>query len=276
MKNNVSNNNIKKEKKINKKIIGIAILFILIGVIYICYNLFSYQYKIIYEDYTIYKTRYDNIYVYYDGPATCITDPCPNIKWKVKLKYNDSNMAIVNSFINTITIKNNKHKSNTIEISPENLNDEENIIMQSIISNNESLLDENKSVVESNKYIIVTDTRWMTMRDDGGSHDNIYYEIDIEKKEVVKIGEYYHANITSGTPTTEKSIFYSITLNDELLKETKDLIDEITKKEDIDIDKNYNFYTIKSSNEEKDIYNRDTINDIKILLNKYDDYSKKQ
>ena len=45
-----------------------------------------------------------------------------------------------------------------------------------------------------NKYLVRTDTRFYTMRDDGGSHDDIYYGIDIEKRNVTKYYEFINSS----------------------------------------------------------------------------------
>ena len=58
-----------------------------------------------------------------------------------------------------------------------------------------------------NKYIIQTDMKWLTMHNDGGSHTNIYYEVDFNKNIVVKKEEVYKANL-GGTPETNKSTIY--------------------------------------------------------------------
>ena len=43
----------------------------------------------------------------------------------------------------------------------------------------------------SSKYVITTDMKLLTMRDDGGTHYNIYYEIDLQKSTVKKCEDYY-------------------------------------------------------------------------------------
>ena len=48
----------------------------------------------------------------------------------------------------------------------------------------------------TNKYKVTTDTRFLTMRDDGGSHENIYYGIDLENRQVIKYSEYIDANMS--------------------------------------------------------------------------------
>ena len=124
----------------------------------------------------------------------------------------------------------------------------------------------------SGKYTIITDMRWITMQNDGGSHNSIYYEIDLDNKIITKIEEAYRANL-GGTPTTKKSALYTKKINDSLVNETKELIEEIINKEDINNSNNYHSFTIKSSNINKDIYNLDTIKIINNLLTKFDNYN---
>ena len=42
-----------------------------------------------------------------------------------------------------------------------------------------------------NKYIVTTDTKYKTVRDDGGSHTNIYYQIDLDNNSVIKCEDVY-------------------------------------------------------------------------------------
>ena len=119
--------------------------------------------------------------------------------------------------------------------------------------NQSDLTDYEFDMNSNNKFVITTDMRWKTMRNDGGSNDSIYYQIDLENKVVVKIEEDYYANL-GGTPRTEKSILYTKKLSDELAEETEKIIDDIIDKEDINDENNYYFFTIESLNYKKDIY----------------------
>ncbi len=121
-----------------------------------------------------------------------------------------------------------------------------------------------------NKYEVITDMRYLTMLDDGGSNTNVYYEIDLDNKIISKIQEVFHANLM-GTPSTDKKNIYTIKINNSIKKEIDNLLDEVKTKEDINDTNNYNFFTIKSLNFEKNIYNEKTIEKIKKLLKKVDD-----
>lgn len=42
-----------------------------------------------------------------------------------------------------------------------------------------------------NKYILTTNMKWLTMRNDGGSHDDVYYQIDLNTNIVKKCEDVY-------------------------------------------------------------------------------------
>lgn len=121
----------------------------------------------------------------------------------------------------------------------------------------------------NDKYEIITDLKSRTTLDDGGSYDSIYYQIDLDAKVVVKIEEDYDANL-GGTPVLEKNTLYTKIIDDDIYRETRDLIEEIIDKEDTNEEENYNFFTILTLDYEKEIYNSSTISDINDLLNKFD------
>lgn len=122
-----------------------------------------------------------------------------------------------------------------------------------------------------NKYIVTTDMKWYTMQNDGGSHTNQYYQIDLDNNKVRKIQEAYKANL-GGTPSTTYSLEYEKTIDSTNNNEIKNILDDILTKEDIKEDNN-TFYSIETLNNSKNIYNLDTINQIKDLLNKIDNLS---
>lgn len=115
-------------------------------------------------------------------------------------------------------------------------------------------------------YTIITNSRWLTMLNDGGSHTNIYYEIDLENQNVNKVTESYHANL-GGEPKTNKSSD-SFKIDRKLKKELQETLDDIFQKKDINENNNYDFYVLKKDDEEKEIYNEDTINTLEELIAK--------
>ena len=58
----------------------------------------------------------------------------------------------------------------------------------------------------NNKYKIITDLKFKTTLNDGGSYDSVYYQIDLDSKVVVKIEEDCNANL-GGTPCFGEEYF---------------------------------------------------------------------
>lgn len=116
-----------------------------------------------------------------------------------------------------------------------------------------------------NKYRIETDMQWITMQNDGGSHTNIYYNIDLDNNVISKISEEYQANL-GGNPKTTINEIYSKELDFKLQKNLKSLLAEVMEKEDVNENKNYNFFTITTLNTEKIIYDLNTIEKISNIL----------
>lgn len=116
-----------------------------------------------------------------------------------------------------------------------------------------------------NKYKIETAMKWKTMQNDGGSHTNIYYNVDFENNVISKIVEDYQANL-GGKTKHEVSEIYNKKLDFELQKDLKLLLVELMEKEDINENKNYNFVTIYNLNNEKIIYNLNSIEKINEVL----------
>ena len=75
-----------------------------------------------------------------------------------------------------------------------------------------------------NKYLVRTDTRFYTMRDDGGSHDDIYYGIDIEKRNVTKYYEFINRNLSSIFHINTRRIEFSKNLTENDVIELKELL----------------------------------------------------
>ena len=107
--------------------------------------------------------------------------------------------------------------------------------------------------------------QWLTMQNDGGSHTNIYYDIDLENNIISKIEEDYHANL-GGTPKITVNKIYEKEIDFKIQKELKSLLDEIMEKEDTNESKNYNYYIVTTVDTEKNIYNINTIQKIKNIL----------
>ena len=143
----------------------------------------------------------------------------------------------------------------------------------SITKDDDTSIDVNNYVFKldsKNKYTITTDLRWKTMQNDGGSHSSIYYQIDLDNNIISKVQEDYHANL-GGTHSQQKNVIYIKKIDTNIQSEVKSLLNEIITKEDINETHNYNFFTIKSLDAEKYIYNVNTIESINSLWEKIDE-----
>lgn len=121
----------------------------------------------------------------------------------------------------------------------------------------------------SNKYTIITNSRWLTMQNDGGSNTNIYYEIDFKNKIVNKITENYKANLGKN-PKTIISNDYTKEIDNNTSKNLKETIYKLIKNKDINNDNNYDCYEIKWDNNKKNICNINNINKLEKILKKID------
>jgi len=120
-----------------------------------------------------------------------------------------------------------------------------------------------------NKYIIVTDYRFITMLNDGGSHTNVYYEIDLKSGIVKKLEDHY---IGFQEYEYQGKEIYKKTLKGNIIKKLRKLLEELIKKEDNNDTNNYNPYVIKYDDKEKEIYNKDSINLLRDKLKEIDEY----
>jgi hypothetical protein len=115
-----------------------------------------------------------------------------------------------------------------------------------------------------NKYVIETDLKCNTMMNDGGSHTNLYYNIDLDKNIVQKVREKYRANL-GGTPSTTTEILYSVSINRSIKYKLKEFLEgNIVAGRPSSA--NYNFYTIISIDGVIEIYDLDTIEEIDDIL----------
>ena len=118
-------------------------------------------------------------------------------------------------------------------------------------------------------YKIQTDTRWLTMQNDGGSHTDVYYCFDLDKQLVIKVSESYHANLGS-TPKTTTKVIYEKNLDHDFSESLKMFWEDLIVLQDIRDENNYNCFSINKSGLAKDIFNTSTIDTIKEMLNKID------
>lgn len=120
-----------------------------------------------------------------------------------------------------------------------------------------------------NMYEVHTDTKWLTMQNDGGSHTDTYYCFDLNNRLVVKVNESYKANL-GGTPETTTEVVYEKTLDFVFVETLSPFFEHFLSLEDVSDENNYNAITIRKADVEKDIFNTSMIDEIKEMLNKID------
>lgn len=140
-----------------------------------------------------------------------------------------------------------------------------------------------------NKYLVITNTRFATMRNDGGSHENIYYGIDLEKGEITKYQQSVNVYMELGFTTDITKIVFHKSLEENDVKELKTLLNDIYseanhEEENIEEDSlenvteeitpkeflpKYQFYTVSNmSYGEIDVYNEKFIQDFLNIVEK--------
>ncbi len=138
-------------------------------------------------------------------------------------------------------------------------------IKPSKVSSNEEF-----TLNSANKYIVITNTKYLTMQNDGGSHTNIFYEIDLDTNNITKIKENYQANLGATLDSVITKV-YTKNIDAELSNEVKKILNEALTKEDINEPENYNFLIIETLNNKKEIYSLETISNINKLFSKIDE-----
>ena len=141
----------------------------------------------------------------------------------------------------------------------------------------------------ANKYLVITNTRFATMRNDGGSHENIYYGIDLEKGEVTKYQQSVNVYLELDFTTDITKIVFHKSLEENDVEELRTLLNDIYsetnhKEEDTEEEtlKNateeitpkeflpkYQFYTVSNmSYGEIDVYNEEFIQNFLNIVEK--------
>lgn len=105
-------------------------------------------------------------------------------------------------------------------------------------------------------FKIITDVKFRTLQNDGGSHINIYYLVNLKKNKIVKYEDKYVG--LKGYEYKDK-IVYEKYIDDTINTKLQDTILDLTTKKDINKKNNYNYYTIEDGNNEKIIYSDESI-----------------
>ncbi len=96
------------------------------------------------------------------------------------------------------------------------------------------------------------------MQDDGGSHTNIYYQIDVDNSQVIKCEDKY---VGFKGYEYEGKILYKKTLNETELKDLTILINNMIEKKDEEKDFSINNYELSTIDYEKIIVSDESLID---------------
>ena len=126
----------------------------------------------------------------------------------------------------------------------------------------EGNIDSYEFILDNNdKYLVTTDTKYMTMQNDGGSHINVYYEIDLKNN----VSNKYEDNYKGFQVYIYKhKLISSKKLNNIDVTKLKELFNNIVENRNNNNDDtlNYNYYTISTIDYENlKIYNQTIIDD---------------
>ena len=138
------------------------------------------------------------------------------------------------------------------------------IIVLTLINKNK-YIQSNFVLDNENKYIVTTNTKWMSMQNDGGSHTNIYYQIDLNEKSIIKCEDKY---VGFKGHEYKGKIIFSKKINDIEKNELETILNDaiknnIYKEENM----NFNYYIVSSfNNEDVKIYDTDSIEKIESLI----------
>ncbi len=116
---------------------------------------------------------------------------------------------------------------------------------------------EDEFVLDSDKrFIITTDSKYNTMQNDGGSHINIYYQVDLEEKVAYKLQDKY---VGFKGYEYKGHLMNKKELSDEDVLEIEELVDKMIKdKDQVPEEETYKFYTLETKDyEEIKITNKD-------------------
>ena len=112
-------------------------------------------------------------------------------------------------------------------------------------------------------YKIITDTRFITLHNDGGSHVNVYYIVDFNNNMIAKYEDKYVG--FEGYKYKDKLVSEKGIEETEATK-FKKILEELIVKDDINNTNNYNFYTIENGDDKNNIHNEESIELLKDII----------
>ena len=140
---------------------------------------------------------------------------------------------------------------------------ESRLVSESNSTNKSSFANESKSVSKSSfdndyEYVVITDYRYATMMNDGGSYTDLYYEIDLEENTIEEKVDNYDKSLSKSEQEREKNstkgkLIEKIDLNQTYNDRLQKLFDSILKSTDTTerekLDKFKSYYLLNNEKE---------------------------
>lgn len=149
----------------------------------------------------------------------------------------------------------------------DNLDPVEANILRALMYNDEKYLDNLDKLLVSYDYKVITDLRYRTTLNDGGSYHNEYYLVNFTKGKVEKYEDVYIG--FQGFKYKDRFL-YQKDIPDDMKNELETLLDRLVIEEDVNDDNNYSPYVINDDNQEKSIYNSESIRLLDDIFNRID------
>lgn len=227
----------------------------------------DYKYQLFVEDFDYYsyyiRIDEEKINVIKEEQIICDVAPCnPIYSGEHEIKFTKESIDIIYNYIDTLF--ENEKDTNTIIISNNNLSENEKNIIKAIIYNDESYLQIKNN---SYDYKIITNDRFITLQNDGGTKLNVYYQINLNENKIIKYQDYYVG--FKGYEYKDK-VIYEKCIDNDTNNQLKFLLESLVTKEDVNDKNNYSPYVIEFNNEEKKIYNSESIKSLENLLSVID------
>ena len=139
------------------------------------------------------------------------------------------------------------------------------IVAKGIKDKKQSYTKSDFTLDNDNKYEIITSAKMMTMKNDGGSHTNIYYQIDFNENQVIKCVDQYIGHVGF---ECQGKVLYSKEISEKEKQELKAILENISDNSEEEFEAmNFNYYILSSfNNDDIRIYDKDIINSLLELL----------
>lgn len=270
----------KKNSINNKKVYLRLVVTLVILIILFCpltkiisdkiyFKYIDYNYELVIKNvgqynYDYYVHIYDNrINVIQKEEIVCFKAPCDSIvKDEYEIKFTIESMNKIYIYVSTLF--EDKNSVSTKIIYNDIANTREVNIIKSLIFNDESYIKDDDISYE---YKIITDSKYKTLLNDGGSHINIYYKINFSTKTITKYEDSY---IGLEGYEYKGKIIYKKNIDINTNKRIKLLINNLIKKEDINDKNSYSPYIVELNGNSKEIYNSNSIKSLEDILEMID------